>query len=119
VKNWGRKPLIVARTPVPGFEIVVCYEDTWTGHILGNHPEVEGLEAQVTLVLEEPSFVVEGTPPTRVVFFNETVLNEYKAPLIVAVSKDDAVVCSVYHKDSWEDFHPTMLKPKFIKWRAK
>jgi len=50
------KELFYEVAPVVGG--VVCYEDTWYGHIVAEHPEMAGKEEDVRATVKDPSLVV-------------------------------------------------------------
>lgn len=116
--SGSRKTLFVQTTPVPGFDTVTMFEDSWSCHIL-EHPEMNGQEDLVRIVLSDPEIVYSGgTAHWNTVFINSSVCNSDKAPVLVAVNTKNKTVASAYFKDRFKDFKESMLpKEVVVKWR--
>lgn len=113
-----REILFVVTTPVPDFETVTCFEDSWACHIAAEHPDVAEKLPIVQAVISDPTHVLSFNDrvPSNVIFFNENISNDQNEPLFVIVNRDKLDVRSAYHKTAWKDFRPSMLKPHTILW---
>lgn len=96
-----RWPLFIANTPFPPTPTVKLHEETWKNHVLPNHPEMAGKDAQVKHTLEAPLVVCSATAADYYTFVSNSELDSKGKPLIVVVSPNDssgeAVVATAYY----------------------
>lgn len=95
-----RWPLFVLATPFPGVAEAKLYEDTWKGHILTEHPEMQGHLEAVKSTVQQPLVVCNATTAGNYTFVSSSEVDEKGKPLIVVVTgeaaKDPFVVATSY-----------------------
>ncbi len=99
----ARAPLFVVDTPVPGLGRITLYQDTWQGHVVSRHPELQGKEEQVRAILIAPTLVCRSTGDhARAIFLRQDVLSPRGSPLLVIVDRQALAVCSAYLNRSFQ-----------------
>lgn len=99
-----RKVLFVTTTPVPGFERVTAYEDSWVCHIADKHADMVGKEGLVQKVLSEPVYVYSGTGAGNFVFLDPAVCNARGFPLVVLANQPEGVLRTAYFNAGLRNF---------------
>ncbi len=98
-----RAPLFAVDTPVPGFERVTLYLDTWQDHVVSRHPELQGREEQVRGILIAPTLVCRSTSEeSRAIFLRRDILSPKGSPLLVIVDRQALAVCTAYFNRSFQ-----------------
>ena len=87
-----RLPVFTVETPIPNIlKEVTLYEDVWEGHIVLNHPELEGREIDVENSVAQPTKIVQSqTVIGTVLFVNESVQDQTGRSLRVATRSSGA-----------------------------
>lgn len=103
-----RTKVFKTTTPYPDTPEVTLWDNTWTGHIQTEHPEMSGKLANMQTTLSSPTFVCEASNPAYVVFVNDTDLDARGHPLVVCVSPTTdssglPVVTTAYHSKKHKD----------------
>lgn len=113
-----REVLFIEITPVPEFETVTCFEDSWTCHIAAAHVDMVDKLPDVRGVISDPThvFVFGDRAPSNVVFFDEAIVNDQNEPLFVIVNRVKLDVRSAYYKTAWRNFRPSMMKMHTVIW---
>lgn len=105
-----RKPLFSVATPFPAAPSVTLFEDTWTEHIVRNHLEMAGKEAEVQAVVTAPTVILVGTAnPSYVAYVNDMVTSSRGTPLAVIVDPQEQVICTAYYHRSFRVISPEQV----------
>jgi hypothetical protein len=102
----SQKHIFIVKTPLAAWPLVRLWEDTWTDHIIKQHPEMLGKVRDVRRTLEHPFLVCESKGGFgRYVFVTDQDVNHQGCPLIVAVARRDSSgypsVSSAYYGNKW------------------
>jgi hypothetical protein len=101
-------------TPCGTIPKVTLFADTWNGHVLLRHPEMNGKLQDVKAALQSPSYVC-GLPSHNFAFVNLNVLDSVGSPLIVVVTLFDKsgvpVIATAYHSKKHLSKQPRTIWP--------
>ena len=81
---------------------VTCTEEVWMAHVLEGHPEMEGLEGEVSQAIQSPLYMMifqDRDYPERNIYYRKKSRFTY-IKVVVEFLKDNGVLITAYLTDS-------------------
>lgn len=108
-----RTPIFTAVTPYDRTPQVTLLEETWQGHIVAGHVEMENRQPTVKGILEKPVAVVDGTNQAGNIVFIGDEKSAAGSPIVVCVNPTEQIVVTAGYNRKFKSLKGhTVLWPK-------